>query len=95
MTKLIWILAVIAVAIWTLLSVGSYALLDVSAEWMTKNADVVSNHPDITGWLVWGLDLVRDIGVVVVIGVWAFVSIAIIVVAWLIQRGRKLMKVNQ
>lgn len=81
MTKLIWILAVIAVAIWTLLSVGSYALLDASAEWMTQNADVVSNHPDISGGLVWGLDLVRDVGVVVVIGVWAFVSIAIIVVA--------------
>lgn len=91
MTKLVWALAIIAVAIWTLLSVGGYALLDVSAEWMTQNADVVSNHPDITGWLAWGLDLVRDVGVFVVVGVWAFVSITIILAAWLIQRGRKLL----
>jgi hypothetical protein len=77
------------------LSVGGYALLDMSAEWMTQNADLVSNHPDITGWLVWGLDLVRDVGVVVVLGVWAFISIAIILVACLIQRGRKLLKINQ
>ncbi len=91
MNKLVWALAVIVVAIWTLLSVGGYALIDVSAEWMEQNADRLSIHPEVTGWLLWVLNLVRNLGVFVVIGVWAFISITIILAAWLIQRSRKLL----
>ena len=86
-----WTIAIFVIAIWSLLSIGSYALLNVSAEWMTQNTDLVSKHPDVTGWLVWGLDLFRDIGVFVVISVWALVSLAIVVIVSLFQRSRKLL----
>ena len=91
MNKLTWTIAIFVIAIWSLLSIGGYALLNVSAEWMTQNADLVSKHPDVTGWLVWGLDLLRDIGVFVVISVWALVSLVIVVIVSLFQRSRKLL----
>ena len=91
MNKLTWTIAIFVIAIWSLLSIGSYALLNASAEWMTQNTDLVSKHPDVTSWLVWGLDLFRDIGVFVVISVWALVSLAIIVIVNLFQRSRKLL----
>ncbi|MBC7983426.1 MAG: hypothetical protein H7Y02_06180 [Candidatus Obscuribacterales bacterium] len=91
MNKLAWTIAIIVIVIWSLLSLGGYALLNVSAELMTQNTELVSKHPDVTGWLVWGLDLFRDIGVFVVISVWALVSLAIVVTVSLFQRGRKLL----
>jgi hypothetical protein len=91
LNKLAWTIAIIVIAIWSLLSIGSYALLNVSAEWMTQNTGLISEHPDVTGWLVWGLDLFRDVGVFVVISVWALVSIAIVVVVSLFQGSRKLL----
>ena len=94
MTKLAWAIAFVAIVIWTVLSIGGYTIINMSAQWMTQNADVVSAHPDITSWLVWGLDLVRDVGAIVVIGVWAIVSLTIVLFAWLLQRGRNFLKVK-
>ncbi len=94
LSKLTWSVASIVIVIWTLLSIGGYAVVQGSAEWIVQNADFVSNHPDVTGWLVWSVDLVRAVGVFVLIGAWALVSIGIVLVAWLLQRGRKLFGVG-
>lgn len=90
-----WIVAVIALVLWTLLSAGGYAAVHGAAQWITQNADFVSRHPDVTSWLLWALDLVRDIGVFVLIGVWALVSAGIVLAAWMLQRGSKLLRVER
>lgn len=94
MSKLTWVIAIVAIALWTLLSVGGYVIVHWTAQWITLNADSALNHSEVTQWLVWAVDLLRDVGVFVLAAVWALVSIGIVLAAWALQRGNKLLRAN-
>lgn len=92
MRKLTWVIAAISIAIWTLLSIGGYAVVHGAAQWITLNAEFVSDYPEVSSWLLWAVDLLRDVGVFVLAGVWAIVAFGIVIAAWLLQRGTRLLQ---
>jgi hypothetical protein len=91
MRRAVWIVAWIAVAIWSLVAWGAYGLLDVFGDVAVRNADVVTGHPETVELLAWGLATLRDLGLVAVILVWGFVSLLILAAAAVLGRlvGRR------
>ncbi len=51
MKRLLWILAWIAVAVWSLFAWGAYGLLDFFGGMAARNADIVTGHPETVEWL--------------------------------------------
>jgi hypothetical protein len=80
MRRLLWILAWIGVALWSLFAWGAYGLLDIFGDFAVRNADIVSEHPETVEWLSWGLAVLRSLGLGAVVFVWAAVSLLILAV---------------
>src|SRR5690348_10051406 len=80
MRRLLWILAWIAVAIWSLFAWGAYGLLDFFGGVAARNADVVTGHPETVEWLSWALTVLRSLGLGAIVILWGFVSLLILAV---------------
>ena len=80
MKRLLWILAWIAVAIWSLFAWGAYGLLDVFGAFAARNADIVTGHPETVEWLSWTLMTLRSLGLGAIAIVWGLVSLLILAV---------------
>lgn len=80
MRRLLWVLAWIAVAIWSLFAWGAYGLLDFFGGVAARNADIVTGHPETVEWLSWGLMALKGLGLGAVVVVWALVSLLILAV---------------
>ncbi|WP_230534353.1 hypothetical protein [Microvirga roseola] len=80
MRRALWILAWIAVAIWSLFAWGAYGLLDVFGDYAARNAEVVTSHPETVEWLSWALVSLRSLGLIAVVVVWGAVSLLILAV---------------
>ena len=80
MKRLLWILAWIAVAIWSLFAWGAYGLLDLFGGVAARNADIVTGHPETVEWLSWGLTTLRGLGLAAIVVVWGVVSLLILAV---------------
>jgi hypothetical protein len=80
MKRLLWVLAWIAVAFWSLFAWGAYGLLDFFGGVAARNADIVTGHPETVEWLSWALMTLRGLGLGAVVIVWALVSLLILAV---------------
>jgi hypothetical protein len=80
MRRLLWIVAWVAVAIWSLFAWGAYGLLDFFGGIAARNADMVTGHPETVEWLSWALMALRGLGLGAVVVVWALVSLLILAV---------------
>ena len=80
MKRLLWILAWIAVAAWSLFAWGAYGLLDFFGGIAVRNADIVTGHPEMVDWLSWALTVLRGLGLGAVVIVWGVVSLLILAV---------------
>ena len=80
MRRLLWILAWIGVALWSLFAWGAYGLLDIFGDLAVRNADIVSEHPETVEWFSWGLATLRNLGLGAIVFVWAAVSLLILAV---------------
>jgi hypothetical protein len=80
MRRLLWIVAWIAVAFWSLFAWGTYGLLDFFGGVAARNADIVTGHPETVEWLSWALMTLRGLGLGAVVVVWALVSLLILAV---------------
>jgi hypothetical protein len=80
MKRLLWVLAWIAVAFWSLFAWGAYGLLDFFGGVAARNADIVTGHPETVEWLSWALMALRGLGLGAVVIVWALVSLLILAV---------------
>ena len=80
MRRLLWILAWIGVAVWSLFAWGAYGLLDLFGNVAARNADIVSNHPETVEWLSWAITTLRGLGLAAVVFVWGLVSLLILAV---------------
>lgn len=88
----IWIAAIAAVVIWSLLAWAGQGLLDWTSNWAAVNADQVSSVPEIVEWLSWALRSLGNASEIIVLIVWALGSILILAAAGLasrLLRGRK------
>jgi hypothetical protein len=90
-SRLVWALAWIAVAIWSLVAWGTYGLVELFGDVAVRNADVVTGHPETVEFLAWALATLRSLGLVAVVVVWGLVSLLILGVAALVSRlfGRR------
>ena len=84
MKRLLWILAWIAVAIWSLFAWGAYGLLDVFGAFAARNADIVTGQPETVEWLSWALMTLRSLGLGAIVIVWGLVSLLILAVPALV-----------
>ncbi|MCG7391929.1 hypothetical protein MHY87_03290 [Microvirga sp. ACRRW] len=80
MRRLLWVLAWIGVALWSLFAWGAYGLLDLFGDVAVRNADIVSDHPETVEWLSWGLAVLRSLGLGAIVFVWGAVSLLILAV---------------
>ena len=80
MRRLLWVLAWIGVAVWSLFAWGAYGLLDFFGGFAVRNADVVTGHPETVEWLSWALAVLRGLGLGAIIFVWGLVSLLILAV---------------
>lgn len=83
MNKLIWGLAIAALAVWSLLSWGTYALVTGGGTWLASNAGLLALQPDWQYWLQWSVRLVEQFGVVLLWIVWGLGAVTVLVGAWL------------
>lgn len=81
MRRVVWVLAWIGVAIWSLFAWGAYGLLGFFGDIAVRNADIVTRHPETVEWLSWALATLRGLGLAAVIIVWGLVSLLILGVA--------------
>ncbi|MBM1169732.1 hypothetical protein [Microvirga arabica] len=80
MRRLLWIVAWMAVAIWSLFAWGAYGLLDFFGGVAARNADIVPGNPEAVEWLSWALMTLRGLGLGAIVVVWALVSLLILAV---------------
>jgi hypothetical protein len=80
MKRLLWVLAWIAVALWSLFAWGAYGLLDFFGGVAARNADIVTGHPESVEWLSWALMTLRGLGLGAIVFVWGLVSLLILAV---------------
>ncbi|ODT17384.1 MAG: hypothetical protein ABS35_25970 [Kaistia sp. SCN 65-12] len=88
----IWILAIVAIAFWSLVAWAGHGLLDWTTDLAAENADKVSSVPEIVEWLSWGLRSLGNASEIIVLIAWAIGSILIVGLAGLANRllvGRK------
>lgn len=78
MKRFLWILAWIAVAVWSLFAWGAYGLLDFFGGVAARNADIVTGHPETVEWLSWALTTLRSLGLGAIVAVWGLVSLLIL-----------------
>ena len=82
----VWVAAIIALAVWSLLAWVGHALLDWSSDWASANADKISSVPEIVEWVSWGFRSLGNASEIVVVIVWAIGAILIIGLAGLVSR---------
>jgi hypothetical protein len=80
MRRLLWVMAWIAVAVWSLFAWGAYGLLDFFGGVAARNADIVTGHPESVEWLSWIFTVLRSLGLGAVVFVWGLVSLLILAV---------------
>lgn len=80
MRRLLWILAWIGVAVWSLFAWGAYGLFELFGDVAVRNADTVTNHPETVEWLSWALSVLRSLGLAAIVVVWAAISLLILAV---------------
>ncbi len=80
MRRLLWVLAWVSVAIWSLFAWGAYGLFDLFGGVAVRNADMVIGHPETVEWLSWALTVIRNLGLTAIVVVWAAVSLMILAV---------------
>jgi hypothetical protein len=80
MRRLLWAVAWIAVALWSLVAWGAYGLLDLFGDMAVRNADMVGGSPESVEWLAWALATLRGLGLGAIVFVWGLVSLLILAV---------------
>ena len=94
----IWILTAICLTPWTGAAWLAYALIDVSGDWMSGNADLMAGDPQMVEWLSWLGRATAGFGEAVVIAVWAMGTMIVVTIAWLftklVDRDRRIKSVN-
>ena len=86
MTRLLWVLAWIAVAIWSLVAFSAYGLLDLFGGLLARNADSLASDAGTVEWLFWVANGLKNLGLTAILVVWALVSLAILAVPWTLSR---------
>jgi hypothetical protein len=86
MTRVLWVFAWIAVAIWSLVAFSAYGLLDLFGGLLARNADSLASDPCTVEWLFWVTNGLKKLGLAAILLVWGLVSLAMLAVPWTLSR---------
>jgi len=86
MRRLFWILAWAAVALWSLVSLGAYGLVELFGGFLARNADAFGGAPETVEWVFWLLDGLKNVGLAAILVVWGLGALCLLAVPWLIDR---------
>ncbi len=95
MTRLAWVMAWTAVAVWSLLAWAAYGLVALFGGVLARGADLVSSDPGTVEVVFNALSFLRDAGLTVVTVLWAAVSLAILGVPFVLSRARARVRAAQ
>ena len=86
MTRVLWVLAWIAVAVWSLVAFSAYGLLDLFGGLLARNADSLASDAGTVEWLFWVANGLKNLGLTAILVVWGLVSLAMLAVPWGLSR---------
>lgn len=86
MSRLLWGLTWVGVAIWSLFAFAAYGLVDLVGQTAMRNADAFSTNPETVEWIFGLFSWGRGLSVSVILVVWGTVSLAMLAVPWLFDR---------
>jgi hypothetical protein len=86
MRKLIWVLTIAAVAVWSGIAWLVHAAIGVGGNLAASNADAVPLDPEAIEWISWLATAGTGLGEWLVIAVWAVVSALIFLVGAIAAR---------
>lgn len=89
MTRGVWIVAWVLVAVWSLAALVGYGVIDLFGTFAVERADLAARDPDQVAWIAWFFDTLRDFGLLAVGALWLLVSAAILGVAALVARATR------
>lgn len=86
MSRLLWGVAWIGVALWSLFAFSAYGLLDLFGGLIARNADAFAGDPATVEWLFWILNGLKNLGLTAILVVWGLVSLCFLSVPWFFDR---------
>jgi len=82
----VWVAAIIALFVWSLLAWGGHAVLDWASGWAATNVDKISPVPEVVEWVSWSFRSLGYASEIIVVIAWAIGAILIIGLAGLVSR---------
>jgi hypothetical protein len=93
MKAFLWIVSMLCLLAWSAGAWLAYAIIDVSGDWASGNADAVTTHPETVEWLSWLARFLSGFGEVAVAVIWAAGALVLVFVPWalgkLLDRNRR------
>jgi hypothetical protein len=92
MRKVLWILAAVGVAAWTVVSIGAYLAIDVFGDALKGASGHVPGFPIETFSMPWFVQTGREFGFAATVVVWGFGTLVILSVPMIVSlffRGRR------
>lgn len=86
MSRLLWVFAWIAVAVWSLFAFSAYGLVDLFGGFVARNADAFGGDPELVEWLFWLFNGLKNLGLTAILFVWGLVSLSLLAVPWFFDR---------
>lgn len=80
----IWIMALLVLAPWSGAVWLSWALVDVSGDWMSANADLLVAEPQMVESLSWLGRTLAGVGEAMILAVWALGVLTVWLIAWML-----------
>jgi hypothetical protein len=76
--RALWIASFAGIAVWSLLTWGTYALVTGTGDFLVANAELLGGGAELQYWMQWTLRLVEQFGVVLLWIVWAIGTVLLL-----------------
>jgi hypothetical protein len=86
MRGFLWLCAWVAVAVWSIVALLTYGLLDAAGELAMRNADAFSADPETVEWIWRVFSWLHGLSTSIALVIWGVVALAILSVPWLFDR---------
>lgn len=86
MRNLVWVIAWLCVAAWTVIAAVGYWVINALTGFAANNADKVGGTAETVEFINWLALLLQSVGEISAVILWAVISLAILGIAWAITK---------
>ena len=86
MKKLVWVIAWLCVGLWTMIAALGYWIIGAVTGFAANNADKVGGDAETIEFINWLALLLRDVGEIAAVILWAVIALAILGIGWAVSR---------